>query len=107
MYQTINLYVHFAITDAEGNAVVFEFIYNEITYVPSFTYHWKKFFLTPGEYYSHVFYIFSEADIETFRVRYNIIKERLEKYPTMTREQVRDTFSASPQESVAWSIVFW
>jgi len=51
-----------------------------------------------GDYYGHVVYIFSEDDIEIFLVtqgRYNFIKERLEKYPTLTREQVRDTLLAS------------
>ena len=107
MYQSLNLYVHFAITDAEGNAVVVEYINNEMTYVHSPIN--ENFFLTPGDYYGNYVFIFSEDNIETLPLpqdRYNIIKERLEKYPTMTREQVRDTLSASSQEGTSWSIVY-
>ena len=107
MYQSLNLYVHFAITDAEGNAVVVEYINNEMTYVHSPIN--ENFFLTPGDYYGNSVYILSEDNIETFpssQRRYNIIKERLEKYPTMTREQVRDTLSASSGEDTSWSIVY-
>ncbi|ORY29863.1 N-terminal nucleophile aminohydrolase [Neocallimastix californiae] len=87
MHQSLGLYNHFAITDAEGNAVVVEYINNEMTYVHSPIN--ENFFLTPGDYYGNYVYIYSEDNIEIFPVtqdRYNIIKERLEKYPTMTRE---------------------
>jgi len=107
MHQSLNLCVHFAITDAEGNAVVVEYINNEMTYVHSPIN--ENFFLTPGDYYGNSVYILSEDNIETFpssQRRYNIIKERLEKYPTMTREQVRDTLSASSGEDTSWSIVY-
>ncbi|ORY00399.1 hypothetical protein LY90DRAFT_519820, partial [Neocallimastix californiae] len=45
MHQSLGLYTHFAITDAEGNAVVVEYINNEMTYVHSPIN--ENFFLTP------------------------------------------------------------
>lgn len=113
MHQSLNFYVHFAITDAEGNAVVVEYINNEMTYVNSPVN--ENFFLTPGDYYGNYIYIYSEDEIEKYPLnqkRYNIIKERLEKYPTMTREQARDTLFASAQTNkesgvyTAWSVLY-
>jgi len=107
MHQSLNLCVHFAITDAEGNAVVVEYINNEMTYVHSPIN--ENFFLTPGDYYGNSIYIYSEDNIEILPLsqrRYAIIKERLEKYPIITREQVRDTLSASSQSVTAWSVVY-
>jgi len=107
LHQSFGAFIHFAITDAEGNAIVVEYIDNKINYIDSPIN--ENFILTPGELYGS-YYIKDEngnsVPKKTSQDRYQIIKKNLEKHPKMTREQVRDTLSAAQQEITSWSVIF-
>lgn len=101
LHASMGMMVHLAISDAEGNSVVVEYVDHEmtVTETPIVT----NFYLAQGEKYG-----IGTAQSHT---RYDILKETLEKQDTMTEWDVRDALDSVSKdnfgefESTEWSIV--
>lgn len=99
LHASFEVPVHFSITDNTGRAVVIEYVDNKMNVIESPIN--ENFYLTPNQ----------EEGISR-RVRYEILKNNLEKNPQMTFDQVRDNLQAVGQKvireftSTEWSIVF-
>lgn len=102
MHSSMDLMVHFAIADTDGNSVAVEYIENEMVVTP--TPVMTNFYLAEGDKYG--------IGTEQSHQRYDILTASLEQNPAMTIEQVRDALDSVSRdnfeefESTEWSVVY-
>lgn len=100
-HASMGMMIHLALSDAEGNSVVVEYVNNEmvVTETPVVT----NFYLSEGEKYG--------IGTSQSHTRYDILNNALEEQDTMTETDVRDALDSVSKdnfgefESTEWSIV--
>lgn len=101
LHASMGMMVHLALTDADGNSVVVEYVDNEmvVTETPVVT----NFYLSEGEKYG--------IGTSQSHTRYDILSEALAEQDTMTEADVRNALNSVSKddfgefESTQWSIV--
>ena len=101
LHASMGMMIHLALSDAEGNSVVVEYVDNEmvVTETPVVT----NFYLADGEKYG--------VGSSQSHTRYDILNQALEEHKTMTEADVRDALDSVSKddfgefESTEWSIV--
>lgn len=101
LHASMGMMVHLALSDAEGNSVVVEYVDNEmvVTETPVVT----NFYLAEGEKYG--------IGSSQSHTRYDILNKTLEEHITMTEADARDALDSVSKddfggfESTEWSIV--
>lgn len=101
LHASMGMMIHLALSDAEGNSVVVEYVNNEmvVTETPVVT----NFYLSEGEKYG--------IGTSQSHTRYDILSETLNGQETMTEADVRDALDSVSKdnfgefESTEWSIV--
>lgn len=102
LHASMNMMVHFALSDASGRSVVVEYVNNEmtVTETPVVT----NFYLTEGEKYG--------IGTSQSHERYEILQQVLAEHVTMTEAEVRDALDSVSKNnfgdefsSTEWSIV--
>jgi hypothetical protein len=102
LHASMGMMVHFALADAKGNAVVVEYVDNEmvVTDTPVVT----NFYLAEGEKHG--------IGTEQSHTRYEILTKLLKEKQTMDGQDVRDALDSVSKDnfddpsSTEWSIVF-
>ena len=100
-HASMGMMIHLALSDAEGNSVVVEYVNNQmiVTETPVVT----NFYLSAGEKYG--------IGTSQSHTRYDILNETLEKQESMTETDVRNALDSVSKdnfgefESTEWSIV--
>ena len=103
LHASMGMMVHFALADAKGNAVVVEYVDNEmvVTDTPVVT----NFYLAEGEKHG--------IGTEQSHTRYEILTKLLKEKQTMDGQDVRDALDSVSKDnfddpsSTEWSIVFY
>lgn len=102
LHASMNMMIHFALADAQGNSVVVEYIENEMHVTPTSVI--TNFYLTEGEKYG--------IGTEQSHERYEILMERISNQESMTENEVREALDSVSKdnfgqefESTEWSIV--
>ena len=102
LHASMNMMVHFALSDASGRSVVVEYVNHEmtVTETPVVT----NFYLTEGEKYG--------IGTSQSHERYEILQQALAEHETMTEAEVRDALDSVSKDnfgdefsSTEWSIV--
>ncbi len=102
MHASMDMMIHFAISDADGKSVAVEYVNNEmiVTETPVLT----NYYVSPGEKYG--------TGSSQSHERFEILTNALEDNGVMTEEQVKDALDSVSKdnfndfESTEWSIVF-
>ena len=100
-HASMGMMIHLALSDADGNSVVVEYVNNEmiVTEIPVVT----NFYLSAGEKYG--------IGTSQSHTRYDILNEALQKKESMTETDVRNALDSVSKdnfgefESTEWSIV--
>lgn len=101
LHASMDMMIHFALADAQGNSVVVEYIDNEMTVTPTSVV--TNFYLTEGEKYG--------IGTEQSHERYEILSDARSSQETMDERDVRDALDSVSKdnfgefESTEWSIV--
>lgn len=101
MHASMNMMVHFAIADAEGNSVVVEYIDNQM--IVTDTQVVTNFYLTEGEKYG--------IGTSQSHERYEILEKAIAEHETMEAADVRDSLDSVSKDNfqdtatTEWSIV--
>lgn len=102
LHASMGMMVHFALSDAQGNSVVVEYVADEmvVTETPVVT----NFYLAEGEKQG--------IGTQQSHTRFEILAETLEQQPQMTPEQLRDAMDSVSKdnfgefESTEWTILY-